>query len=233
MPSRPEIVASISEAEAAIGILTTGSSPTSLRDLLVVGSQERNNYLSGLRASLANKAIHSYLCDDAIVVPDPRMGIAYYEQSAFVKALDNLAQGKEVDPIVKPWSTGPWLPEAFAEDLRRALPVHNATNLFDSARAFDAYPPLLQEAICEKTMLEILSKSERIDASGENLGNSMLATDICFAGLRYLHAENATYFRGLHYAEETIPHLPNASQALAAKLIASPNNYTSTFVIIR
>ena len=61
MSSRSEIAASISEAEAAIGILTTGSSPTSLKDLLVVGSQERNNYLSGLRASLANKAIYSYL----------------------------------------------------------------------------------------------------------------------------------------------------------------------------
>jgi len=223
--SRPDIATAIIESDPATSIVATGSSPESLKDLLAVGSRERHEYLNDISAQLASIAIESSMCDDAIVIDGPKMGIAYYNEAIFLETLSKLTRGELVDPIVKPWSTGPWLPEAFADDLRRAIPIHNANSLCSTTRIFDTYPPILREAICARSMLEISIKSARIDVADRDLSDTILASDICFAGLRYLHAENSIYFRGLRYADETINQLPSTSQKLARSLLESTDNY--------
>lgn len=226
MTIRREIVTTIKESIPVECMLSTGNDPSSLKDLLVVGAYERQDYLNNIRTQLAKKAVASYICDDALIVTTPSMGLAYYDRTTYFDTLDNLYQGRLVDPVVKPWSTGPWLPEAFASDLSRTVALRDVDDIYAAAHEFDTYPAPLQEAICTKTILEMKLKLERVESAGQSLGGTMLAADICLAGLRYLHAENSVYFRGLRYINETIHEIPASSQLIAAKLVDNTSNYT-------
>ncbi len=225
MATRNEIVAAIREVEDTTAVLATGARPQSLKDLLVMGDLNREEYLQILHDSFSQQNIPSYRCDDALVTNSPRMGIAYYNHDAFLQTIDSLTSGDSIDPIVKPWSTGPWLPEAFADDLRRAIPLSDGSAVLDLLRTFDEYPPNLREAICARCILEIQIKSRQIEGTTLGLGKETLAADICFAGLRYLHAKEGQYFRGIRYLEDTLPTLPDESQTIARELAASSNNY--------
>ena len=224
--SRVETIASIYAYPGTVGILSTGQDPKTMKDLLAFGQEERATYLKGLQEYLSTQATSSYTCDDALVLKEPQIGIAYYQEGALLKNIDSLVKGETVDPIVKPWSTGPWLPEAFADDLRRAKAMHGADKIYSALRVFDKYPEGLSEAICASTALEMNIKLKRLSESKEeSLSSSILAADICIAGLRYLHATHKVYFRGLRYSDTTIPHLPAVDQALATKLNQSSENH--------
>lgn len=225
MTERRELIDYIATTTAPDALLTTGEDPSSLSDLLVVGVSPREKYLGTLADSLHRRGIAASLCDDAVVIPSVSMGVAYYTRTSLDHAVHDLSKGLMVDPVVKPWSTGPWLPEAFASDLQRAHHVSGDISVANSLRIFDKYPQALCDAICASTAMEIAIKARRVENVASQLDRDILRADICLAGLRYLHAHNRSYFRGLRYLGGTVPALPVESRRIAEKLAAGNTNF--------
>jgi len=199
-------------------ILSTGKDPDSLQDLLVIGEKPRDVYFISLMGKLVAMGLGVCVSDDALVVKDKEsiIGMAYYERPLFAKKLEDIYTGNSPDPVIKPWSIGPWLPEAFASDLKRSRSVvadnHEAQRIHSM---FRVYPLGLQGAIIRYCRQEI--KTKKLLLNNERTINNALATDIlindlCLSSIRLIYATEQIYFRGLKALEESLPELSRDNQ---------------------
>lgn len=216
-------------------IFSTGNDPSLLKDLLVVGSLPRETYLNELERFEPLAEFRSEQSDDALLLhaDKARVGVAYYEREKFLETVGKLLNGEMVDPVVKPWSTGPWLPEAFASDLSRSVALRLQDECVLSALQYTKmYPTELSTALIARCTQEIIMKTNMVDKTQkESLQHDYLAADICLAGVRLIHAKEKIYFRGLKYVTETKGSLSAESVAIVTAL-ESTDNYNICSSII-
>lgn len=197
-------------------VLAVGQAPESLNDLLVVGEESRDVFLPRLREAIGDTAMTAMLLDDALLITrDTRsqQGIAYQSREEFFRRVERLKSGVDIDGISKPWSIGPWLPEAYASDLARAVCViGNGSDVDDQARDFLTYPHDLRCALMELMSTEVDIKSSMIANGVESkLAKQALEVDVALASIRLIYAQERVYFRGLKYVGQTLPVLSDCA----------------------
>ncbi len=225
----PRIIEAITLLDPNAAILATDHNPESATDLLVVGEMPRDVYIEKLNESAILAHFTRKRSDDALIITADNgsaCGVAYYEQKLFSTRIQAIAMGREVDPIVKPWSVGPWLPEAFAADLSQAHVLRSNPAVEKKVAHFTNYPEGMRQGILQRCIEEITIKANRMGRTAEtvkDLAFTQTAADICMAGIRVAHARERVYFRGLRYVDETIPKLSEGGRAIASELSTTAN----------
>lgn len=214
-------------------VLSTGQNPELNKDLLVVGELTRDEFQSSLLEALVNVA-EARLSDDAIVVQqdDNKVGVAYYTECSFNSLVADVANGRAIDPIVKHWSLGPWLPEIFASDMARSLTLTESDS--DSSRVaelFRQYPDPLREAIIARSLSEIAMKTAMLEVGQYELSSKFLAMDICLASMRLLYATEKIYFRGFKYEPLTRTSLSYEAGLISNRIMMNPASEDSSMAV--
>lgn len=226
---RIELIHDIAQAHPGAGVLSTGHEPDSYTDFLVVDQVAREDFFDELRRDLQRNDIEPteiVESDDALMIPTQGIGIAYQDADSFYAKVAAIHDGADVDPIVKPWSVGPWLPESFAGDLARSLVIKTGEVDVDSyVQLFHTYPTGLRASLLSTTAQEITSKSDRLKLVGEGLQSHFLMSDVCLAGIRYAHAFDEVYFGGLRYVRATMDELSEQDSRIVRALATGATNY--------
>ena len=202
-------------------LLSVGSHPESRTDLLAIGSFADDYFFKRVARDKRLRGARTEVVDDAIILSkgDERIGVAYDKENSFYTRVSQLARGNSVDPLVKPWTLTPWLPEAFGADLSTAVILKDDIGIHELIEQFETYPEAMGAAIIERARQEIrLKEALQANETITPLERIYSYADISLAGMRIVHASQEVYFRGVRYLNKTLPLLDSQAALVAHEL---------------
>ncbi|MDD4412148.1 MAG: hypothetical protein PHR00_00645 [Patescibacteria group bacterium] len=122
--------------------------------------------------------------------------------SSFLRKAQDLEDGKNLNPVLRPFMIGPFFPENFAYRLSKAEIVfekkYSSKQISDWVAYFSkSYSHKLRENICKVCKASLKSKvSQFKDSAGKSLEKAALLREIGFALIRLAYAENYLFFPG-------------------------------------
>ena len=203
-------------------VAAVGTNPNEKSDLLVISENDFNDFVTFSTNDALVHGLEVVVSDDAVIVQGiVRTGIAFRNRSDFFAKTAELIQGKITHPEVRPWSVGPWLPEAYCADIAGSQLIIGDSEQYDSTvKELKRYPEVLSKSIQNACIKEIELKTNILqNVNLAPLQISVLSSDVCMASIRRLFASERVYFRGLKYIEESAEMLSDKTKEHVMSLL--------------